>query len=162
MDTYKIGQTFKDSYPPSAAQWCNKNNLIMVELNNLEDFREFQIQEPPTPSVKQLKTIKIEELKTYRDTKEEGPIEYKNKLWDFDSKARDRMNAAIVALEVNGIPSISWTAYDNTSSELTVLDLKTIISLAALRGNELHIKYRTLADNVLSSTTIEEINSITW
>lgn len=162
MDTYKIGQTFRDSYPPEAAIWCNKNNLLIVELKTSENYREFQIQELPAPSLEEVKDIKANELKKHRDTEEESPIEYKDKLWDFDSKARDRMNAAIVALEVNGIPSISWTAYDNTSTELTVLDLKTIISLAALRGNELHIKYRTLADSVLASTTIEEINSITW
>ena len=85
-----------------------------------------------------------------------------DKLWDFDAKSRDRITAAITALEVSDIETITWTAYDDTSSDLTIVDLKNIIATAAVRGNELHTQYRVLRDAVNAAETVEEIENINW
>lgn len=116
----------------------------------------------PAPPLNEVKAYKIQELKNYRNTEEESPILYKGKLWDFDSKSRDRINAAATALEVNNIESIEWTANDDTSMLLTANDLKSIVSNAALRGDALHTKYRTLRDTTNAATSIEEINAVQW
>lgn len=162
MITFTTGQIFSEIYPPEAAMWCNENNHYIVELKPVDGVRLFQIKEFSGPSLEEVKTKKIATLKAERDTREEAPVEYKGKLWDFDTKSRDRINAAATALEVGGVNTITWTAYDDTSLELTAEDLKTIVALAAIRGDTLHKKYRELRDAVNESETIEEIKSIIW
>lgn len=162
MVAFTKGQIFSEIYPPEAAQWCNENNHYIVELESINGIRQFQIQEVPGPSLEEVKSQKISSLKKERDVREEAPVEYKGKLWDFDTKSRDRINAAATALEVGGVDTITWTAYDDTSLELTAEDLKTIVALAAIRGDTLHKKYRELRDAVNAAETIEEIKSIIW
>jgi hypothetical protein len=110
----------------------------------------------------EVKIQKIASLKKERDVREEAPVEYKEKLWDFDTKSRDRINAAATALEIGGVETITWTAYDDSSLELTVEDLKTIVAIAALRGDALHKAYRELRDAVTAAESIEEVESIIW
>ena len=162
MNTFTTGQIFSENYPPEAAMWCNENNHYIVELKPVDGVRQFQIKEIPEPSLDEVKTQKIAALKKERDKREEAPVEYKEKLWDFDTKSRDRINAAATALEVGEANTITWTAYDDTSLELTIEDLKTIVAIAAIRGDALHTKYRELRDAVFVAETIEEINSIIW
>lgn len=162
MNTFTTGQIFSEIYPPEAAQWCNENSHYIVELEPIDGVRQFQIQAVPGPSLEEVKMQKIAALKTERDNREEAPVEYKEKLWDFDTKSRDRINAAATALEVGGVETITWTAYDDTSLELTAEDLKTIVAIAALRGDALHKKYRELRDAVIAAESIEEIDSIIW
>lgn len=162
MDTFTAGQIFTEIYPPEAAVWCNENNHYIVELEPLGGVRQFQIQAIPGPSLDEVKTKKIATLKAERDTREEAPVEYKEKLWDFDTKSRDRINAAATALEIGGVETITWTAYDDSSLELTAEDLKTIVAIAALRGDALHKTYRKLRDAVTAAESIEEVKSIIW
>ena len=116
----------------------------------------------PQKPITEAQSVKIVELKNERNTREEAPVEYGGKLWDFDSKARDRITAAATALELGGVESIEWTAHDDSSSTLTAADLKGIIAAAALRGDALHKKYRELRDRVNSATTEEEVNAVVW
>ena len=56
------------------------------------------------------KPAKIADLKAERDSKEVEPITYQGYSFDYDSKARERISAAIVALDVQGADaSIDWT-----------------------------------------------------
>lgn len=162
MTTYEIGQTFEDTYPPEAAQWCNENGKIIVELEPQGDKRIFQIQDIPARQLDEVKAEKVQELKNERTTREEAPVEYGGKLWDFDAKARDRITAAATALELGGVESIEWTAHDDTSARLTALDLKGIVAAAALRGDALHKKYRELRDAANAAETAEEVSAIVW
>jgi hypothetical protein len=162
MDTFTAGQIFTEIYPPEAAIWCNENNHYIVELESLDGVRQFQIQAIPGPSLEEVKSQKIASLKKERDVREEAPVEYKEKLWDFDTKSRDRINVAATALEIGGVETITWTAYDDSSLELTAEDLKTIVAIAALRGDTLHKTYRELRDAVTAAESIEEVKSIIW
>lgn len=162
MNTFTAGQIFAEIYPPEAAQWCNENNHFIIELEPINGIRQFQIQEIPGPSLEEVKSQKIASLKKERDVKEEAPVEYKKKLWDFDTKSRDRINAAATALEIGGVETITWTAYDDSSLELTAEDLKTIVAIAALRGDALHKTYRKLRDAVTAAESIEDIECIIW
>ena len=47
---YYIGQIFEEMYPSEAAEWCNKNNAVLVELEPENDVRRFQIEEQPEPT----------------------------------------------------------------------------------------------------------------
>ena len=112
------------------------------------------------PTLEEAQTRKIEEFKAARDAEEIEPIEVDGALFDYDEKARDRISAAIIALENGG--SIAWTLADNTSKTVTAADLKAVIAAVAVRSNTLHVKYRQLKEQVLAATTNEAVEAITW
>lgn len=115
----------------------------------------------PAKTIEQLKADKINEFKFKRDSLEVEPIEYNGNLFDFDDKARDRINNAIIALSITG-QSIEWTTADNTNVLVTADDLRNIIANVAMRSNELHAKYRELKELIEGCTTKEELENISW
>lgn len=113
------------------------------------------------PSLDELKADKLEALKAERDTKEVEPIEYNGNLYDYDDKARERINAAIIALELAGAEaSLEWTCADNTDAMVTAADLRNIIAAVAVRSNTLHIAYRTAKTAVEAAESKEEVEAI--
>lgn len=108
------------------------------------------------------KPAKIAELKAERDSKEVEPIEYQGYSFDYDSKARDRISAAIVALEVaDASASLTWTTADNQDVSVTAADLRAIVAAVAVRSNALHIKYRSLKAQVEAAGSADEVRAVT-
>lgn len=112
------------------------------------------------------KPAKIAKLKAERDSKEVEPIEYGGHLYDYDDKARERINAAIIALDVQtaqakATASIDWTTADNQNVKVTADDLRCVIASVANRSNILHIKYREAKAKVMQATSVAEVNAIT-
>lgn len=117
-------------------------------------------EEEPIENVKQRK---IMELKRQRDTAEVEPIEYNGHSFDYDDKARDRINAAIIALDQQGADAaIAWTTADDNDVTVTAADLRAVIAAVAMRSNALHVKYRTLKQQVQECKTMEELEAIKW
>ena len=111
--------------------------------------------------IENIRTRKIIELKRQRDDAEVEPIAYGGHLYDYDSKARDRIAAAIIALDVQGEgASISWTTADNDDVVVTVQDLRAIVAAVAVRSNLLHIAYRTAKEQVEVAQSKVEIDTI--
>lgn len=105
---------------------------------------------------------KIFELKAERDSKEVEPVEYGGHLYDYDSKARDRIAAAIIALDVQGDGAkISWTTADNEDAVVTAQDLRMIIAAVAARSNKLHTAYRAAKAQAEAAGTAEEVEAVT-
>ena len=108
------------------------------------------------------KPAKIAELKAERDTREVEPITYNGNRYDYDDKARERINAAIIALDVQGADaSIDWTTADNADVKVTANDLRMVIASVAQRSNALHVAYRAAKDKVEQATTVAEVETIT-
>ena len=117
-------------------------------------------EEEPIENVKQRKILM---LKRQRDTAEVEPIEYNGNLYDYDEKARDRINAAIIALSLQGEgASIDWTTADNQDVKVTANDLRMVIAAVAVRSNKLHTAYRIAKEKVLEATTKEEVEAVTF
>lgn len=116
--------------------------------------------EEPLENVKQRK---IMELKRQRDTAEVAPIAYNGHSYDYDDKARERINAAIIALDQQGADAaIAWTTADDNDVTVTAADLRAVIAAVAVRSNALHVKYRTLKQQVQECKTMEELETIKW
>lgn len=112
-------------------------------------------------SIESVKEHKILTLKIQRDNAEVQPIEYKSNLYDYDEKARDRINAAIIALELQGEgATIEWTTADNADTPVTANDLKMIIAAVAVRSNKLHTAYRAAKAQVEAAQSKDEIDTI--
>lgn len=117
-----------------------------------------EVEEP----LENVRAHKIFELKAERDNKEVEPIAYDGHLYDYDSKARDRIAAAIIALDVQGEGAkISWTTADNEDAEVTAADLRAIVAAVAIRSNLLHIAYRTAKAQVETAGTADEVRAVT-
>ena len=115
----------------------------------------------PEKPLEQVKADKILEFKSIRDNEEVQPIAYNGNLFDFDDKARDRINSAIIALDITG-QSIEWTTADNTNVTVTADNLCGVIAAVVVRSNELHVKYRQLKEQVEACTTKEQLEKIEW
>ena len=111
--------------------------------------------------IEYLKERKIETLKMQRDEAEVEPIIYQGYSFDYDDKARERINAAIIALEVTGTSAIlTWTTADNQDVKVTASDLRAIIAQVALRSDKLHTAYRKAKEKVEAAITKAEVKNI--
>ena len=116
-------------------------------------------EEEPLENVKQHKILM---LKRQRDTAEVEPIEYNGHSFDYDDKARDRINAAIIALSLQGeSASIDWTTADNQDVKVTANDLRCVIAAVAVRSNTLHTAYRAAKEKVEAAQDKADIENIT-
>lgn len=159
--TYKE-QTYSNLYELSEA--LGKDGVFIPLSISDEALAELGVtvtyEEEPIENVKQRKIL---ELKRHRDTAEVEPIEYKGNLYDYDEKARDRINAAIIALELQGEgATIEWTTADNADTPVTANDLKMIIAAVAVRSNKLHTAYRIAKENVEAATTATEVEAVAF
>lgn len=116
-------------------------------------------EEEPLENIKQRKILM---LKRQRDTAEVEPIEYNGHSFDYDDKARDRINAAIIALSLQGEgASIDWTTADNQDVKVTANDLRMVIAAVAVRSNALHTAYRKAKEQVEAAQNKADIEKIT-
>ena len=157
--TYK-GQAYENLYELSEV--LGADGVFIPRTISDTDLKEFGVAvaeaEEPIENVKQRKII---ELKRQRDAAEVEPIEYGGHLYDYDSKARDRIAAAKIALDVQGEGAkISWTTADNEDAEVTAQDLRMIIASVAARSNKLHTAYRTAKAQVEAAVTADEVRAV--
>jgi len=111
--------------------------------------------------IENIRARKIMELKLQRDAAEVEPVEYGGYLYDYDSQARDRIAAAIIALDVQGDGAkISWTTANNEDAVVTAQDLRMIIAAVAVRSNALHTAYRAAKAQVEAAQNKDEIDTI--
>lgn len=143
-----------DAYT-QAAEWCNSNNAMIEDKGNYYEVVAIVV------TLEEAKANKLAELKMLRDSKEVEDIQVNGYLYDYDEKARERINAAIIALDLTG-GTITWTLADNTDKEVSANDLRYVIAMVAQRSNVLHIKYRNLKERVESATTKEQVEAISW
>ena len=139
------------------AIWCNANNATIEDKGAY-----YEVVTLPLPTLEEIKQRKIAELKAERDKAEVEPITYNGNAYDYDDKARERINAAIIALDVQGADaSIDWTTADNADARVTANDLRMVIAAVAQRSNALHVAYRVAKAKVEQATSVAEVETIT-
>lgn len=153
-------KTYTHIYPLSEA--LGQEGIFIPLSIGDESLAELNVtvthEEEPLEVIKQRK---IAELKAERDEAEVTPIEYNGHSYDFDSKARDRISAAIIALELQGEgATIEWTTADNADTPVTANDLKMIIAAVAVRSNKLHTAYRVTKEKVEAATTAADVEAV--
>lgn len=150
---YKNNKEQMKNYTKTAI-WCNKNGATIKDKGDY-----YEVVAIPLPSLDEIKAQKIASLKAERDTLEVEDITVDGNTFDYDEKARERINNAIIALQASGA-SIHWTLADHQSVEVTVEDLIKVVSAVAIRSNALHVAYRTAKEEVLNAETEDEVNAV--
>lgn len=158
--TYKA-QDYSNLYDLSEA--LGKDGIFIPLSISDEALAELGVtvmrEEEPIENVKQRKILM---LKRQRDAAEVEPVEYGGYLYDYDSQARDRIAAAIIALDVQGDGAkISWTTADNEDAVVTAQDMRMIIAAVAVRSNALHTAYRAAKAKVEAAGTADEVEAVT-
>lgn len=111
--------------------------------------------------IETVKQRRILMLKRQRDKAEIAPVAYNGNTYDYDSKARERIAAAIVALDLQGEEAnIAWTTADNQDAIVTAADLRAIVAAVAVRSNLLHIAYRKAKSQVEVAGNADEVNAV--
>ena len=136
------------------------------EMKELGPLPEGATLTAPERTLDEVKADKVQSLKTERDSEEVEPIEYNGHSFDYDDKARERINAAIIALDVQSnlaktTASINWTTADNKDVKVTADDLRMVIASVAQRSNALHVAYRVAKEKIEKASTKEEVEAIT-
>lgn len=144
--------------------WIDVTN-IDCEVGYIQEYKEgvgiVWVKPPDTePTLESEKAHKEALMKAERDLREVAVIEYKDKLFDYDDKARERMRIAKEDLENTGVASRLWTCADESITEVTVADFEAINSLAATRSEELHFQYRKLKVKIKACTDISSVQAI--
>jgi len=153
-------QTYSNIYPLSEA--LGQEGIFIPPTISDEALAELNVtvthEEEPLEVIKQRKTA---ELKYQRDKAEVEPIIYQGYSFDYDDKARDRINAAIIALEILGASvTLTWTTADNQDVKVTASDLRGIIAQVALRSDKLHTAYRKAKEKVETAITKAEVENV--
>lgn len=146
--------------------WIDVTN-IDCEVGYIQEYKEgvgIVWVKPPDiePTLESEKAHKEALMKAERDLREVAVIEYKDKLFDYDDKARERMRIAKEDLENTGVASRLWTCADESITEVTVADFEAINSLAATRSEELHFQYRKLKVKIKACTDISSVQAISF
>ena len=161
MKTYTYKAKSYDNLYDLAEALAHDGTFIprTISDTDLEQLR-VAVSEAEEP-IENIRARKIMELKRQRDAAEVEPIAYGGHLYDYDSKARERIAAAIIALDVQGEgASISWTTADNEDAVVTAQDLRMIIASVAARSNALHTAYRAAKAQVEAAQSKDEIDTI--
>lgn len=131
------------------------------EMKELGPLPEGATLTVPERTLEEVKADKVQSLKAERDSKEVEPITYNGNSYDYDDKARERINAAIIALDVSK-GQIAWTTADNTEVMVNADDLRMIIAAVAVRSNALHTAYRAAKEKVEAATTAADVEAVTF
>lgn len=114
-----------------------------------------------------IETLRVqtwERIKAKRDAEELLPLPYMGKLLDFDDKSNKRLewahSAAVSAITLGGSFETDWTCYDGSTLHMTAQDILGIPIAVAERANVLHVKARSIGQQLLTATTAEEITTI--
>lgn len=132
------------------------------EMKELGPLPEGATLKAPERTLDEVKADKVQRLKAERDAREVETITYNGNSYDYDDKARERINAAIIALDVQGADAyIDWTTADNADVRVTANDLRMVIASVAKRSNALHVAYRAAKDKVEQAATVAEVEAVT-
>ena len=172
---FKVGQTFVDTYPPEAAEWCNGNRAYIIEVEKDGEHRQFQIVAHPELSLKELK----EEKKARIDAETSAAIlagfDYAvaGVTYHFSYALDDQQNfsdtANVCIMKQAGMPglpdSVMWNAYRVPGGELERLTFDASGFLALYAGGAMRHKTRTMQRGgerkaaVEAATTPEEVEA---
>ena len=162
MKTYTYKANSYDNLYDLSEALAHDGTFIPRTISDTDLEQLGVVMEEAEEPIENIRARKIIELKRQRDAAEVEPVEYGGHLYDHDSQARDRIAAAIIALDVQGEgASISWTTADNDDAVVTAQDLRMIIASVAARSNKLHTAYRAAKAQVEAAVTADEVRAVT-
>jgi hypothetical protein len=126
------------------------------------------LTEPPL-TIGELKDIKRAEINLARDSEEAAGFDYLGKRLDSDAQAIKRLYGAAMAAQAaiaGGMPAgnfmVTWTCADGTTVDMTYAEAAAVPVTMAQVSGALHVKARTLKQQIDAATTEAQVEAITW
>lgn len=107
--------------------------------------------------IESVRQSKWNQIKLERNMKEFSGFDYNGNHYDSDQISQGRILAAFIF----GKP-VNWTLSNNEVVELTVEDLQGLAAAMATHIEGIHEQSRLARELIYSSTTIEEIEAVTF
>ena len=125
--------------PPTERSTFDYSTRSWVDLTTLED----------------IKAQKWSEIKSQRDRLEFGGFEFEGNVYDSDQVSQGRIMGAAAA----GVDQI-WTLADNSTVELTALQLQQLYSALQVHVAGVHERGRIARQLIAEAETIEQVEAI--
>ena len=173
----EVLQVFKHASSLSIEANANPNGIIIPELPPIEgSFWDFSLEcfvptgDMPTPhhkfnyvtkswedtrSILEIKAQKWAEIKLQRNQLEFGGFEFDGDVYDSDQVSQGRIMGAAVA----GIDQ-TWTLADNTTVELTALQLQQLYAALQTHIAGAHERGRIARQLIFEAETKEQVEAI--
>lgn len=129
------------------------------------DFGDVEEYEEASNSLEDLKAQKLFEVKmAFENERANGYIfsESLQKNIDANVTSLTNIQGLVTLMTANGITTSQFRCKDNSFTEVTVEQLKTMMLEIIEFGNSLYNKKWLLESQIDSSITVEEIKSISW
>ena len=114
----------------------------------------------PEFTLDELKQQKIAELKTQYEYANCNDILYMNHVFQADKDSQDLIVSILSAGSVPG--GFFWLDKDNVEVPMTYVDLQGLSGAILTRNQSNFVKYQSLKNQVLASTTESELATIVW
>lgn len=165
---FEIGQIFISEYPPEASMWCNESGVAFVkEIDAGEDGqRRFQIVAVPSPSVDDIKKLRLSELDArFMDWYESGATVTSSLgfIVDSDSRAIMDISGLVTSLEAQPAETRSTVAFMDANNEahaLTLDQLKTLQLEVIQNGQAAYAQKWALRTQIESAESVEALQAI--
>lgn len=160
--SYSVGDIFTlDEEYTERANFCNKNGYYIEEIEQLEDgTRQFQIKEPHTPSLEEIKAQKLTKLSSLSsefektENKEMVVMSSLGFRINADPKAKRNIDT-LIELEVT-----TFRDYDNEIHlDMTIDSLKTIKREISMNAVNLYNQKWVMGEEIKSLKTVEEVDN---
>lgn len=167
LDTeFYVGQIFEDTYPPEAAEFCNKSQKYYIsEITEESDTkRKFRIDAIPDPSLEELKNRKLQELKfLFNDKINSNYIisSINGILINANKEAEQNIQNLLYLYENKEDEyAIDFCTYDNTFVSISKEQLKVFYKEVITSLYELRQKKFEIRENIINATSKEELEKI--
>lgn len=164
-----IGQIFEETYPPTAAVYCNSHgDRYIKEIEKDENGkRRFQIVAVPAPTLEEVKTQKLAELESKFLAWYETEATVTSSLGfvaDSDSRAMMDTSGLVTTLEAQSEDArgtVAFMDHNNQPHQLTLEQMKTVNLEIIQNGQSAYAQKWALRTAIEAAETAEAVNAIT-
>lgn len=162
-----IGQVFEETYPPTAAVWCNSHgDRYITELEKDGDKRRFQIVAVPAPTLEEVKAQKLAELEQKFLAWYETEATVTSSLGfvaDSDARAMMDTSGLVTTLEAQSEEArgtVAFMDHDNVAHQLTLEQMKTVNLEIIQNGQNAYAQKWALRTAIEQAQDVEAVNAI--
>lgn len=169
---------YADKVSGAAAKWAwhetgqlTTADLVDIETSittiNKTPFFGGTIVNMQVANLQREKIVKYNEINKLFNTMLSAALEVSDiGTFDADKDAVSNVVAAIEIMKIkaaNGDTSpITWTMYDNTTKDLSLVDLQTVLVTGAFRDSQLRAIKTQLREAITAAQTSEELAGVLW
>lgn len=144
--------------PPNLSDYWDGERFVSIgespSLYHVFDYTTKQWIDPR--SLDEIKAQKWAEIKKQRDQLEFGGFEFEDNIYDSDQVSQGRIMGAASA----GVDQV-WTLADNTTVELSALQLQQLYSALQAHIAGVHERGRIARQLIFEAETKEEVEAVT-